>query len=599
MKEIAPSTAEELPGEEPSTIADEEAAPAEAAEETPVEDLPEWFTEVTPAIVPDGSQDFTQEVEEDSPLMDEAIPADLPEWLTDIESTLPPAAESEADAPAMDFAATHDEIISSPSAEGMEEDGEAEAPTSESSGEEIESLEPEIPEQIGEPLLSMEQLEQETQAPTQPVNVVRQPDLEPEPEPVEAEEPSPLADVELPSLTSEETVGISETEAEQADDLLPSETEEFEEILQVDSEVMDRMESHPTEQTPPVSAPLSTEMPDDLEAALAWMEALAARQGAIEGTLSAAKDELSTEMPDWLQREVQNAPEQPPLPADVENAPPAVAEESVLQSESTDEADLDSLEPAVEISQFTEEETSIEIETSLPTIEPPVMEMAETAENEEIEPEPAPQPQVETPGMQAPEAPSEILPDSSLEEEQPELTEVELPDWLKGIDQTTPEPALGLETGDARWVREEIEEIPLTETTEPPSEPAFTPSPTRDEELEASQVPEAGEPLLPEPEIPQTPPARDGWETSPSPWETLQKAQKDLRRRDLESAAAEYEQLVASGDLLEETIHDLREAIDRHPMQIELYQVLGDAYLRNNQLQAAIDAYTKAEQLLR
>jgi cytochrome c-type biogenesis protein CcmH/NrfG len=50
---------------------------------------------------------------------------------------------------------------------------------------------------------------------------------------------------------------------------------------------------------------------------------------------------------------------------------------------------------------------------------------------------------------------------------------------------------------------------------------------------------------------------------------------------------------------LDEVIHDLREAIYRFPVDVSIWQTLGDAAMRANRLQDALDAYTKAEELLR
>jgi cytochrome c-type biogenesis protein CcmH/NrfG len=61
----------------------------------------------------------------------------------------------------------------------------------------------------------------------------------------------------------------------------------------------------------------------------------------------------------------------------------------------------------------------------------------------------------------------------------------------------------------------------------------------------------------------------------------------------------EYSKLIKKGRLLDEVIHDLREALYRFPVDIIVWQTLGDAYMRANRLQDALDAYTKAEELLR
>ena len=57
--------------------------------------------------------------------------------------------------------------------------------------------------------------------------------------------------------------------------------------------------------------------------------------------------------------------------------------------------------------------------------------------------------------------------------------------------------------------------------------------------------------------------------------------------------------LIRKTRLLDEVIYDLREALYRYPVEVSIWQALGDAYMRANRLQDALDAYTKAEELLR
>jgi tetratricopeptide (TPR) repeat protein len=60
-----------------------------------------------------------------------------------------------------------------------------------------------------------------------------------------------------------------------------------------------------------------------------------------------------------------------------------------------------------------------------------------------------------------------------------------------------------------------------------------------------------------------------------------------------------YTQLLKQAYPAQEIILELQEALYRHPVDILLWQTLGDAFMRNGQLQDALDAYTKAEELLR
>ena len=80
---------------------------------------------------------------------------------------------------------------------------------------------------------------------------------------------------------------------------------------------------------------------------------------------------------------------------------------------------------------------------------------------------------------------------------------------------------------------------------------------------------------------------------------TLGSARNELSRSDLAGALQAYEKLIKKGRFLDEVIFDLRGALDRFPVEVSILQALGDAYMRANRLQDALDAYTKAEELLR
>ncbi len=81
--------------------------------------------------------------------------------------------------------------------------------------------------------------------------------------------------------------------------------------------------------------------------------------------------------------------------------------------------------------------------------------------------------------------------------------------------------------------------------------------------------------------------------------ELLSDAQTILDQSSLDEAMKKYGKLIKKGRLLDEVIHDLREAIYRYPVDVAVWQTLGDAYMRANRLQDALDSYTKAEELLR
>jgi len=79
----------------------------------------------------------------------------------------------------------------------------------------------------------------------------------------------------------------------------------------------------------------------------------------------------------------------------------------------------------------------------------------------------------------------------------------------------------------------------------------------------------------------------------------LQNARQLMAHGGLDAAVNGYLKLIKRAKFLEEVIYDLKEATYTHPVDVIVWQTLGDAHMRANQLQEALDAYTKAEELLR
>jgi hypothetical protein len=79
----------------------------------------------------------------------------------------------------------------------------------------------------------------------------------------------------------------------------------------------------------------------------------------------------------------------------------------------------------------------------------------------------------------------------------------------------------------------------------------------------------------------------------------LGQARGELSRSNLPAALESYDRLIKKGRFLEDVIYDLREASYRFPVEVSIWQSLGDAYMRSNRLQDALNSYTKAEELLR
>lgn len=99
-------------------------------------------------------------------------------------------------------------------------------------------------------------------------------------------------------------------------------------------------------------------------------------------------------------------------------------------------------------------------------------------------------------------------------------------------------------------------------------------------------------------------------ETSPSP-EAKEKNQADVPETsreeippvtssaDLDETIKKYSYMIRKGRDLEQIVENLQDALKQHPMDARLWQILGDAYMRLDNLKEALDAYTQAENLLR
>jgi tetratricopeptide (TPR) repeat protein len=95
------------------------------------------------------------------------------------------------------------------------------------------------------------------------------------------------------------------------------------------------------------------------------------------------------------------------------------------------------------------------------------------------------------------------------------------------------------------------------------------------------------------------PAARKAQSEAPNAVAVLNQAKAELDRGDIPAALAHYEKLIKKGKHLEETIRDLSESIYRYPVEVGIWQTLGDAYMRANRLKEALEAYNKAEELIR
>lgn len=451
-----------------------------------------------------------------------------------------------------------------------------------------------------------------------------------------------------------------------------------------------------SEQEPPEPAIASTELepatassglssPEDQDAAMAWLESLAAKQGAKAEELLTKPEERLETPPEWVRQEMAGKSAEPaeieptalPSEPEAEEVPPSALQESVLsrlapQPPATpfmEEATLnwlDSLTAEGSVKPEAQPEAAPEVGQeqaagilsdigepleAVPEKQEPVEAMPVSQEGDvaawlknldagEMTGETPPASQ----GQPAPSA-GEELPDWLKGLAQPTSAaepskEEELPEWLRTsteapasvpaqtaalqeqepvegsgeaiptADENVPIPAILTPTAPEEWLpAEKVEPAtpgPLSFAVEPAPEPvqpatkpiALTPEPTPPAVEPAAPAPESVQPAA-EPVPPAPQPVLSPVPSQDKDAEILLNAQVALKSGKLNDAMAEFSKLIKKGRLLDEVVHDLREAVYTFPVDIILWQTLGDACNRANLLQDALDAYTKAEELLR
>jgi tetratricopeptide (TPR) repeat protein len=334
------------------------------------------------------------------------------------------------------------------------------------------------------------------------------------------------------------------------------------------------------QQPAPAQAVTPAEAMSD-EDAFSWLESLAARQGAKPEELLTKPEERAESAPEWAtQMGMESEPvAQPDLRVDQQGDlswlqaidGDGSVEESTIGERSLEETIFE--EPA---GSFLEEKPA--------TFEPgagatmvgaaSADEVAEWLHQLDAE-DSIVAPATMTPEPQ-PVSATEELPEWLKEEEPAELPTEEMPDWLKG--ETTEQPPIVPVNTQIDWQPEQLPVIPA------PVEP--TP-------IAAAVVAALAEKAAP---VRTVKPAGSSAEKDKTLFDNAHSA---LQQGNLSEAMQGFGKLIKKGKMLDEIIFDLREALYRYPVDVVIWQTLGDAYMRAQRLQDALDAYTKAEELLR
>jgi competence ComEA-like helix-hairpin-helix protein len=96
----------------------------------------------------------------------------------------------------------------------------------------------------------------------------------------------------------------------------------------------------------------------------------------------------------------------------------------------------------------------------------------------------------------------------------------------------------------------------------------------------------------------EPPPAIPAVQTTSENKPLLNKARQLLSEGELDNALTIYTELIKSKSSLDDVIFDLNQSLQNQTDNYELWQTLGDAYMRNDQMIEAMQAYHNAEELL-
>ncbi|NOY97897.1 MAG: tetratricopeptide repeat protein [Chloroflexi bacterium] len=559
---------------EPEPAAPQEAIPA-------AEDIPEWMRAAgwseSDGAAQEGPVDFSADTEEAA---EEIARADIPDW---VKSMAPTGAALEAGSPA-DPAGTGESM-----------------PDQTSPAEETPDW--------------LDDLRQEQD------EGAEQPQETPVPESAPDEAAASIGDLGTQPEDQDAAMnwleGLAAKQGAKAEELITKpedRTESAPEWVEQAKDAASGEAPAPSDETPSDEAPTTAEpalpaesvigdlgtQPEDQDAAMNWLENLAAKQGAKAEELITKPEDRTESAPEWVQKaqtmaDDALAPAEEPVVAESETPASAPADETPVADEDglQDWGASDDVEAPVPDSAVPQQ-SEPEAEPAVPAAETSPEAEAQTDEESLVpswlkdleassdEPEQA-APVEETP---APVDETGELPTwlhdlaAPSDEVKPGSVEDELPAWLQEEETMPPEPQ---PTQPSEW--QPLDEVEKTEPTEPTPE----------------EQPAAGAEPVSEPPAPPRPTKVRSMRMATSVLRdlTLSDAQTALQEGDIPAALQEYGKLIKKARLLEETIHDLREALYRYPVDISIWQALGDAYMRANRLQDALDAYTKAEELLR
>jgi len=357
-----------------------------------------------------------------------------------------------------------------------------------------------------------------------------------------------------------------------------------------------------------------------------WLESLAAKQVANADELITNPNAPTENAPEWVEqaRAIGETQEATPAPTSAESIWPVADDTGIFERPPAQPA-MDETSMWLRKLDSDEEQQPAwpsEMEVVTPPAEQPAsMSSADAASSwlENLEKEETAKPAGEMP------QPSWM---SAMEEPAVPEQEASVPAWLQNLEQEDESPSLsggGTSAMDdiPSWLKEEPQEqkppeptratewVPETKAVSTPKPIAATPPTARPEAPAqkpapapvakapvAKPEPKPKEPRKAEPSVERVKSSRGGI-LPPMTDAGLDQARELLAHAKIPDALQAYGALIRKGKMLEDIIFDLKEALYRFPVEVSIWQALGDAHMRANRLQDALDAYTKAEELLR
>ena len=558
---------------------------AESATETPselpsgdieevsqIEGVPEWLAMLSPETTTEtGAAFVSDEVDQDTNLAQ----AEIPQWLREMQGGLSGETEEVADVETPQQHPTETEETRF--AAGEVPDWLKTAMVVESTAEEIKPL-------LGE---------------SKPIEA---PLIEGDTKPVQIH----AAEVET---IIEEPVEVTSSEAEQI----------FEEVAIEEIEQGEEFEPEGISKVVVAAAVKEAAQPDETAAqsfenedeAMAWLESLAARQGAQEEELLTSPEERPAETPEWIQQFAEE-----PIEAGVQ--PDEIPQEERSTEDISGIAGLAGVAAAGLVAKHVLDEEVTEEPVAV-TPPPPVWLPEEpVAETVQLEPNIE---QVESFAEEGLVPETELVGETGLVGEE----EVELPEWLRGIEAEAVAPTPEIVSGEweppaafttIETAVQRAEEAPqldinsasLTQLERVPGVgyiiaqsivayrevngpftsldqlqeiPGITPETS--EELKRNLVIQLSEEITPP--LPKIPDLEQAWQ--------------NIANGNVSTAVDQYSYFIRQEQHVDEIITQIQEAVIIYPLDPLLYQTLGDAYLRSDRLQEALEAYNRAEDLIK